>query len=577
MSFGVHNTCYPGMLMSLMKEVKQYEQIPSNFWISDWIECILRTMALNNTPPTVCSRWCFIFSSIIYNAYAYVSQKSPVDYQNPSGANYWPTNSNVSIMVPLPVWMEYICQFTVHILLQTWFPYSISPHVSPNPSYHQLEVNDPSSVESILSNHLPLLKLDNVSQIVFSTFKQLIQTYLTARQQDGWLDTFTFNTSYNNNANLSSFIDGNNINTPQDLNNLPNIDNWTPVKVTKENEQTITRSYVTPEWGTANTGILKDTDRLAIQENAQQLFPDPITKPAQWKKEIQDLLQIQSNLTDEQKMIAEYWLQCPADSVNSLNTPLYGTPSPSGVWLAFADIYLRSNQKSLIDEIRYYFIISSGIYEASLNAWKLKRTNLQARPIQKIRQLLYNPDISINTPIHQDWNPATPVLNGVPHTNSGAYWLPYQTLYTITPPFPDFCSGHSTFGAVAAKLMNYLSGTDSVVLQNPVTNLLIFKYTSQLYYNNTAWQNASINNLFFYPGCSSIQPTDPESSSQGFNGALQVPLSGIRLNWPTWSQMANSNGLSRLYGGVHWESSNQAGLLVGNEIADKLWPLYQNL
>ena len=126
-------------------------------------------------------------------------------------------------------------------------------------------------------------------------------------------------------------------------------------------------------------------------------------------------------------------------------------------------------------------------------------------------------------------------------------------------------------------MMNYLTGEDTVVLKNPVTSLPIFKYTSQLYYNNNAWENASINNLFFYPGCSAVQPADPNSQSGGYNGALQVPLSGIRLNWPSWSQMANSNGESRIYGGVHWESSNQGGLLAGNEVADKLWPIYQNL
>lgn len=579
MSFSI-NTSYPNsMLINMMKEMN-VSNVPtqvSNFWVSDWLECILRTAGLNNTPPTVCSRWCFIISTIIYNAYAFVSNKPPVDYQNPSGANYWPSHSNRSISVSLPTWMEYVCQFAIPILLEVWMPYSISSHTTPNSSYHQLDGTDPSSLQSLITAHGTLPVLDAATQASLISFKQLIQTYFSSRHSDGWLNTFTFNTSYNNNANLNSFIDGNNTSVPQDLNTLPRPDKWTPVKVTKPNGQTVTKAYVTPEWGTANTGVIGNTDRDTIQTDAQQLFPDPVTKSAQWAKEIQNVLDVQKQLDDEQKMISEYWLQCPSDNVNSINTPLYGTPSPSGVWLALADIYLRSNNKTIEDEIRYYFILSAGIFEASLNAWKLKRANLQARPIQKIRQLLYNQSQSVDVPIHQDWNPATPVVNNVPQNNSGAYWLPYQTLYTISPPFPDFCSGHSTFGAAAAKLMCYLTGTDTVVLQNPVTNLLIFKYTAQLFYNNNAWKNASINNVFIFPGSSAVQPTDPSSPSQGFNGALQVPLSGIRLNWTTWSQMANSNGESRIYGGVHWESSNQAGLLVGNEIADVLWPLYQNL
>jgi membrane-associated phospholipid phosphatase len=573
MSFDISNTSEPGIMMSLLREVNfsSNGNVASNFWISDWMECLLRTVALNNFPPTVCARWCFILSAIIYNAYAYVSNKTPVDFQNPSNVNYWPSKSNSNVTSHLPVWMEYVCQYAVPILLQTWLPYSIAPHASPNSAFVQLDPSDPSSIQSLIAAHKPLAAMDQTSQACLSNFRQLVQTYFSARHNDGWLNSFTFNQSYNNNANLYSFIDGNNTSSPQDLNNLPNPDKWTPVKVTLPGGQSFTKSYVTPEWGTANSGILDDSSRAAIQADAQQLFPDPVSQPARWRQEIQNGIDAQANVGDEEKIISEYWLQCPGATLNSVGTFLYGTPSPSGVWIAFADIYLRSNNKTIEDEIRYYFMISSGIFEASLNAWKLKRANLQARPIQKIRQALYNPSQSVNTPIHQDWNPATPVINGVAQNNSGAYWLPYQTLDTVSPPFPDFVSGHSTFGAAAAKLMCYLTGTDQVVLQNPVTNLLIFKYTSQLFYNNSGWKNASINNIFIYPGCSAVQP------SPGFNGALHVPLSGIRLNWPTWSQMANSNGESRIYGGVHWESSNQGGLLVGNAIADELWTLYRNL
>lgn len=573
MSFSVSTPC--DIIMSIMKEIDNGSPVPSNFWISDWMECLLRTTALNNSAPTLCARWCFIFSAIVYNAYAYVSNKTPVDYQNPNGSNYWPSNSHGPIQTSFSIWMEYVCQYFVPILLQTWMPYGISPYVSPNPAYQQLDPTDPSSMQSLIATHKPLPTLDQLSQSSFDRLTSLIQDYFVARQGDGWLTTFTFNTSYNNFANLSSFIDGNNFTTPQDLNTLPYPDKWTPMKITSGSSSSI-KSYLTPEWGTSNVGILSDNDRNAMLADVQQLFPDPVTKSAQWAKEIQDVTDILSRLNDEEKMISEYWLQSPSSNVTNTNNPLYATPSPSGVWLALVDIYLRSNSKTILDEIRYYFMVSASVFEASLNAWKLKRINLQARPVQKIRQMLYNPARSVNVPIHQDWNPATPTVNGVKQTSSGAYWLPFQTLDSVTPPFPDFVSGHSTFGAAAAKMMNYLTGDDTVVLQKPVTSLLIFKYTSQLYYNNNAWVNAAINNLFFYPGCSAVQPTDPNSPSKGYNGALQVPLAGLRLNFPTWSQMANSNADSRIYAGVHWESSNQGGLLLGNLIADRVWSLYQN-
>lgn len=549
----------------------------SPFWISDWLECMLRTTALNNSPPTTCTRWCLIFSTIVYNAYAYVASRPPLDYSNPSGHNYWPSNTTGASTVPFQVWMEHVCQWMMPILLTQWMPYSISPYVSPNPAYLQLDPADASSYQRLVAAHAPLQPLDAFTLEQFYKFQALVTQYFSARQQDGWLTTFTFNQSYNNNANLSSFIDGTN-QTQQNLNALlPNPEKWTPVKIPTPSGGTVVKGYVTPEWGTSNTGILSNADRAAIQANAQQLFPDPVTKSAQWRKEIQDVLDAQSNLTDEEKLISEYWLQCPGATVNSTGAPLYGTPSPSGVWLILADVWLRSNGKTILDEIRYYAVLSYGIFEASMNAWKLKRTNLQARPIQKIRQLLYDPTRGIDAPIHQDWNPLTPTVGNIPLTSSGSYWLPFQTLDTVTPPFPDFVSGHSTFGAAAARLMAYLTGTDTVVLQNPVITLSAFRYTSQLYYNNDAWRNVAITDLFFYPGCSAVQPADPTSPSGGFNGSLQVPLSGLRLRFPTWSDMAQSNGNSRIYGGVHWESSNQGGLLAGKQVADMLWSFMKTI
>ena len=548
---------------------------PSNFWISDWMECLVRTIALNNCPPTICARWCFLFGNIIYNSYAYVASRPPLDYNNPSAVNYWPSNKTGLTTATLSTWLETVCQWVMPILLNQWLPYSIAPHISPNPAFLQLTPADPSSYASLVAAHTPLSALDAVTQDSFYAFQPLMTLYLAARQQDGWLNTFVFNTSYNNNANLSSAIDGTN-SAPQDLTNLPNPDKWTPITAQLPSGQAITKSYVTPEWGTANSGVISNTDRTAVQANAGQLFPDPATKAAQWRQEIQNVAAAQASLTDQQKIISEYWLQCPSANVNSAGAPLYGTPSPSGVWMIMADVYLRSNNKTIVDEIRYYAVIATGIYEASLNAWKLKRTYLQARPIQKIRQLLYNPSQGVNQPIHQDWNPSTPTNNGTPTINTGAYWLPYQTLDTVSPPFPDFCSGHSTFGATACRLMTYLTGSDQVVLANPIINLLAFRYTCQLYYNNDAWRNVAINNLFFYPGCSAVQP-GMDTQSGGFNGALQVPLTGLRLEYPTWTGMAADNGESRIYGGVHWESSNQAGLLVGNQVADLLWQQMQGI
>ena len=40
----------------------------------------------------------------------------------------------------------------------------------------------------------------------------------------------------------------------------------------------------------------------------------------------------------------------------------------------------------------------------------------------------------------------------------GEQWLPYQLGTFITPPFPEFVSGHSTFSSSAAEILKPLHG-----------------------------------------------------------------------------------------------------------------------
>jgi hypothetical protein len=186
--------------------------------------------------------------------------------------------------------------------------------------------------------------------------------------------------------------------------------------------------------------------------------------------------------------------------------------------------------------------------------------------------LLYNPSTRTDTQINQAWNPKTPGTSQA----SGAYWLPYENLEFVTPPFPDFCSGHAAFGAVSARLFSYLLGQDTIELNTPVSNLEILSSLAPILAPNFSHADQSlntlaINNIFCYPGCSIIQP------APGFNGNLQSPLSAIILNYPTWSSMSMDNSDSREYGGVHYNSSNKAGILLGTQVADKIWGLYKNL
>ena len=49
----------------------------------------------------------------------------------------------------------------------------------------------------------------------------------------------------------------------------------------------------------------------------------------------------------------------------------------------------------------------------------------------------------------------------------------------------------------------------------------------------------------------------------------------IRLQLPTFSATAEMAAISRLWGGYHIRTDNDAGLELGRRVADFSWPKYQ--
>ena len=92
--------------------------------------------------------------------------------------------------------------------------------------------------------------------------------------------------------------------------------------------------------------------------------------------------------------------------------------------------------------------------------------------------------------------------------------------YIPTPPFPAYTSGHSTFGATAMKLLALINGADKVSISGRSPDLVLW-------------------------------PT----------------LRGVTRYWTSLSQIAEENGYSRLYGGVHWKLDHSQAMKSGESIA----------
>ena len=138
-------------------------------------------------------------------------------------------------------------------------------------------------------------------------------------------------------------------------------------------------------------------------------------------------------LTDEHKVIVEYWMDGPRSE------------TPPGHWNLFAQGVSRRDGHDLDRDVAMFFLLNNALMDAGIAAWDCKRHFDSVRPITALRQTYGGQRV-------RAW--------GGPgqgtRRSTARNWLPYQRANFITPPFPEYVSGHSTFSAAAAEILQPL-------------------------------------------------------------------------------------------------------------------------
>ena len=220
----------------------------------------------------------------------------------------------------------------------------------------------------------------------------------------------------------------------------------------------------------------------------------------------QELVTLSGRLTDAQKVIALYWKDGPF------------SVQPPGHWCLFAQQVALRDHHSLDEDVRLFFILTNALLDASIACWDAKRYYHSVRPITAIRYLY------ANTPIFAFAGPCVP-----PRSIAGATWLPYQPDTVVTPAFPEYVSGHSTFSAAGAEILRRFTGSDR------------FDYAAT-----------------FPAGSSDVEPHC-------------APTKPITLHWATFSEAADQAGLSRRYGGIHFQQGDYDGRALGRKVGALVW------
>jgi PAP2 superfamily len=190
------------------------------------------------------------------------------------------------------------------------------------------------------------------------------------------------------------------------------------------------------------------------------------------------------------------------------------TETPPGHWNLFAQFVSRRDRHSLDEDVKMFFALGNALLDASIAAWDAKVHYDFIRPVSAIRF------IYAGKPVRAWGGPGRGTV-----LLSGDTWR----TYIGTPPFSEYVSGHSTFSAASAEILKLFTGSD-----------------------------AFGGSVTFAAGSSPIEPG-------------LVPARPVTLAWATFSAAAGEAGISRRYGGIHFESGDVAGRAMGRRIATRVW------
>jgi PAP2 superfamily len=216
-----------------------------------------------------------------------------------------------------------------------------------------------------------------------------------------------------------------------------------------------------PKWGENRTFTIANG-------GACPLPPPPAyseDKTSEFYKQALEVYDTVKNLTEEQRLIARFWSDDPMLS-----------PTPPGHWMFIALDLLKERGASIEDHVDLLARLGMGVSDAFVACWKSKFEYDLLRPVTYIKKV-----------IDKTWEPIL-----------------------ITPPFPEYPSGHSTQSGAAAAILTQFFGEN-------------FRFDDKTH----------------------VREKLPVRSYASFHDAAQEA------------------GISRLYGGIHFRAAIEQGLEQG--------------
>jgi hypothetical protein len=190
-------------------------------------------------------------------------------------------------------------------------------------------------------------------------------------------------------------------------------------------------SALTPFWPKVKPIALTSADQF-------RPGPPPMIGSEQLEKEVKEVVDIQANLTNEQKGLVEFMRDGP-QSVQQ-----------AGHWLKFAQDVSRRDKHNLDEDVKMYFAIEVTAMDAFIASWEAKMHYDYARPYLLVHTYFRDKKIKA-------WGgPGKGTVE-----MAGKDWRPYSPDVFVCPPFPSYVSGHSTISGGCSEILKWYTGSDT--------------------------------------------------------------------------------------------------------------------
>jgi hypothetical protein len=288
---------------------------------------------------------------------------------------------------------------------------------------------------------------------------------------------------------------------PLDINDP---DHWQPlIGPPPPDGNSVTQKCIGAHWGSVRPFALTSADQFDTMLLAPPL--NIFQNLKEYEKNVNEILQFSAALDAERKLIVEYWADGPASEL------------PPGHWGLFAQFVSQRDNHSIDEDVKMFFAMHNASFDAGIVAWHLKYKYDGVRPITAIRYLKQGQQVLA-------WGgPGRPTKY-----IDGEKWMPYNPGKNLTPAFPGYFSGHSTFSRASATVLRLYTGSDKFGFSTDIP-----------------------------PNFGRVEPG--------------IPAVTTTISFAKFSDAAEQAGLSRLYGGIHFSEDNASGQVTGTLIGLQAW------